>query len=214
MTSSEVSGTITPRQGSVGIQEEQELYHPEVDSSSAATGPEVQTRGAFGVTPTRARRPESVGASTPASSPSELGSILSASDDDSRPVTKREVELLRVQIKGMFSNLRTALNEEVQRRDTVDTLVAGQLEALQSQMPTLNSNLSALNTQLQFQQGALANSRDEAERQRNDMLTTIESLSATVASTRNHLIPITPTGRRSTGAARPYNSYSWDFTPA
>ena len=93
----------------------------------------------------------------------------------------------------MFSNLRAALNEEVQRRDTVDTLVAGQLEALQSQMPTLNSNLSALNTQLQFQQGALANSRDEAERQRNDMLTTIESLSATVASIRNHLVTITPT---------------------
>ena len=105
MTSSEVPGIITPSQGSVGIQEEQEV----------------------GATPTRARRPESVGASTPASSPSELGSILSASDDDSRPVTKREVELLQVRIKGMFSNLRAALNEEVQRRDTVDTLVAGQI---------------------------------------------------------------------------------------
>ena len=61
MTSSEVPGMITPSKGSVGIQEEQE----------------------FGVTPTRARRPESVGSSTPASSPPELGSILSASDDDS-----------------------------------------------------------------------------------------------------------------------------------
>ena len=125
---------ITPSQGSVGIQEEQEV----------------------GVTPTRARRSESAGGHTPASSPSELGSILSASDDDSRPVTKREIELVQVRIKGMFSNLRTALNEEVQRRDTVDTLVAGQIEALQSQMPTLNSNLSALNSQLQFQQGALS----------------------------------------------------------
>ena len=140
----------------------------------------IQEEQEVGVTPTRARRSESAGVYTPASSPSELGSILSASDDDSRPVTKREVELLRVQIKGMFSNLRTALNEEAQRRDIVDTLVAGQLEALQSQMPTLNSNLSALNTQLQFQQGALANSRDEADRQRNDMLTTIESLSLTI----------------------------------
>ena len=160
----------------------------------------TQEEQEVGATPTRGQYRyrtgrESEGALTPASasSPSELGSILSASDDDSRPVTKREVELLRVQIKGMFSNLRTALNEEVQRRDTIDTLVAGQIEALQSQMPTLNSNLSALNTQLQFQQGALANSRDEAERQRNDMLTTIESLSATVASIRNHLVTITPT---------------------
>ena len=117
MTSSEVSGTIIPSQGSVGIQEEQEV----------------------GVTPTRARRSESVGVYTPASSPSELGSILSASDDDSRPVTKREIELVQVRIKGMFSNLRAALNEEVQRRDTVDTLVAGQIETLQSQLPALNS---------------------------------------------------------------------------
>ena len=60
MTSSEVPGTSTPNQGSAGIQEEQEV----------------------GVTPTRARRPESVGGQPPASSPSELGSILSASDDD------------------------------------------------------------------------------------------------------------------------------------
>ena len=121
MTSSEVPGMITPDQGSAGIQEEQEV----------------------GVTPTRTRMSESAGVYTPASSPSELGSILSASDDDSPPVTKREIELLQVRIKGMFSNLRAALNEQMQRRDTVDTLVAGQIETLQSQM-------SALNTQLQF----------------------------------------------------------------
>ena len=119
MTSSEVPGMITPDQGSAGIQEEQEV----------------------GVTPTRARRPESVGASTPASSPSELGSILSASDDDSRPVTKREIELVQVRIKGMFSNLRAALNDEVQRRDTIDALVAGQIETLTSQMSALKSQL-------------------------------------------------------------------------
>ena len=83
---------ITPGQGSEGIREEQDV----------------------GVTPTRARRSESVGGLTPASSPSELGSILSASDDDTRPVTKREIELLQVRLKGMFSNLRAALNDEVQ----------------------------------------------------------------------------------------------------
>ena len=92
----------------------------------------IQEEQEVGVTPTRARRSESVGGQTPASSPSELGSILSASDDEARPVTKREIELIQVRIKGMFSNLRAALNEEVQRRDTVDTLVAGQIEALQS----------------------------------------------------------------------------------
>ena len=119
MTSSEIPGTITPSQGSLVIQEEQDV----------------------GVTPTRARRPESVGGQPPASSPSELGSILSASDDDSRPVTKREIELLQVQLKGMFSNLRAALNDEVQRRDTIDTLVAGQIETLQSQMSALKSQL-------------------------------------------------------------------------
>ena len=43
MTSSEVSGMITPNQGSMGIQEEQDI----------------------GVTPTRARRSESVGGLTP-----------------------------------------------------------------------------------------------------------------------------------------------------
>ena len=106
---------ITPSQGSVGIQEEQEV----------------------GVTPTRARRSESVGGQPPASSPSELGSILSASDDDSRPVTKREIEVVQVRIKGMFSSLRAALNEEVQRRDTIDALVAGQIETLTSQMSAL-----------------------------------------------------------------------------
>ena len=90
MTSSEIPGTIIPDQESPGIQEEQEV----------------------GVTPTRARGPESVGGQTPVSSPSELGSILSASDDDSRPVTKREIELLQVRLKGMFSNLRAALNDE------------------------------------------------------------------------------------------------------
>ena len=80
MTSNEGSGTIIPSQGSDVIREEQDV----------------------GVTPTRARRSESVGVLTPASSPSELGSILSASDDESRPVTKREVELIQVRIKGMF----------------------------------------------------------------------------------------------------------------
>ena len=124
---------IIPGQGSEGIREEQDV----------------------GTTPTRARRSESAGLSPHASSPSELGSILTASDDDTRPVTKREVELLQVRIEGMFSDLRAALNEEVQRRDTVDTLVAGQIATLQLQM-------SALNTQLQFQQGALTNSRDQA----------------------------------------------------
>ena len=145
MTSSEGSGQIISSQGSMGTQEEQEV----------------------GATPTRGwcryrTGRESEGALTPASrsSPSELGSILSASDDDSRPVTKREVELLQVRIKGMFSNLRAALNDEVQRRDTVDTLVAGQIETLQSQLPALNSQLTALNAQLQFQQGALASSRE------------------------------------------------------
>ena len=150
-------------------------------------------------TPTPARRSTSRagadGLSPPASTPSELGSILSASDDDSRPVTKREVELLQVRIKGMFSNLRAALNEEVQRRDTVDTLVAGQIEALQSQMPALNSQLSALNTQLQFQQGALANSREQAEIHGDDMFKMMNDLHDTIANFRS-----TPTLTTSTTA--------------
>ena len=147
---------ITPDQGSTGIQEEQEV----------------------GVTPTRTRMSESAGVYTPASSPSELGSILSASDDDSRPVTKREIELVQVRIKGMFSNLRAALNDEVQRRDTIDALVAGQIETLTSQM-------SALKTQLQFQQGALANSRDQAERQGDDIFKMMNDLHDTIANMRS-----------------------------
>ena len=101
----------------------------------------TQEEQEVGATPTRGwyryrtgREPDGALAPASRSSPSELGSILSASDDDSRPVTKREVELLQVRIKGMFSNLRAALNDEVQRRDTVDTLVAGQIETLQSQL--------------------------------------------------------------------------------
>ena len=145
----------------------------------------TQEEQEVGATPTRGwyryrTGRESDGVLTPASrsSPSELGSILSASDDDSRPVTKREVELLQVRIKGMFSNLRAALNDEVQRRDTVDTLVAGQIATLQSQM-------SALHTQLQFQQGALANSRDQAERQGDDIFKMMYDLHDTVANTRS-----------------------------
>ena len=78
----------------------------------------------------------------------------------------------------MFSNLRAALNEEVQRRDTVDTLVAGQIETLQSQM-------SALNSKLQFQQGALASSRDQAERQGDDMFKMMNDPHDTIAHIRS-----------------------------
>ena len=152
----------------------------------------TQEEQEVGATPTRGwyryrTGRESDGALTPASrsSPSELGSILSASDDDSRPVTKREVELLQVRIKGMFSNLRAALNDEVQRRDTVDTLVAGQIETLQSQLPALNSQLTALNAQLQFQQGALASSRDQAERHGDDMFKMMNDLHDTIANIRS-----------------------------
>ena len=83
---------ITPGQGSEGIQEEQDVM----------------------TTPTLVRRSTSRvgadGSSTPAGSPSELGSILAASDDDTRPVTKREIELMQVRIKTMCSNLRAALD--------------------------------------------------------------------------------------------------------
>ena len=152
----------------------------------------TQEEQEVGATPTRGwcryrTGRESDGVLTPASrsSPSELGSILSASDDESRPVTKREIELIQVRIKGMFSNLRAALNEEVQRRDTVDTLVAGQIETLQSQLPALSSQLSALHSQLQFQQGALANSRDQAERQGDDLFKMMNDLHDTIANIRS-----------------------------
>ena len=160
----------------------------------------TQEEQEVGATPTRGwyryrTGRESDGVLTPASrsSPSELGSILSASDDDSRPATKREVELLQVRIKGMFSNLRAALNDEVQRRDTVDTLVAGQIETLQSQLPALNSQLTALNTQLQFQQGALASSRDQAERHGDDMFKMMNDLHDTIANIRSTPPPTTTT---------------------
>ena len=88
MTSSEGPGMITPDQGSGGIREEQDV----------------------GVTPTRTRRSESAGLLTPASSPSELGSILTAPDDETRPVTKRDVanaaQVFVRQIRCLKENVR------------------------------------------------------------------------------------------------------------
>ena len=46
-----------------------------------------------------------------------LGSILTASDDDSRPATKRELNLLRLQIRAMCNTLRGNITDELRQRE-------------------------------------------------------------------------------------------------
>ena len=70
---------------------------------------------------------------TPASSPSELASILTASDDDSRPATKRELDLLRLNIRATLTTLREYVADELRQRDSLDTMTANRLTALEAQ---------------------------------------------------------------------------------
>ena len=105
---------ITPGQGS-RIREEQD----------GATTPVLARRSSS--------RADADGMSTPASSPSELASILTASDDDSRPATKRELNLLRLNIRAMCTSLREYVADEFRQRDTVDTLMTALLTVLEAQ---------------------------------------------------------------------------------
>ena len=81
ITSSAGSGLITPSLG-LRIQEEQDVM-----TTPGPTRRSTSRAGADAL-------------STPASSPSEPGSILTASDDDTRPADKRELKLLRFDVKA------------------------------------------------------------------------------------------------------------------
>ena len=96
-------------------------------------------------------RADADGLSAPASSPSELAPILTASDDNTRPATKQELDLLRLNISAMCTSLREYIADEFRQRDAVDTLMA--------------TRLAALEAQTTFQQGALAEPREQSARQ-------------------------------------------------
>ena len=92
---------------------------------------------------------------TSASSPSELAYILTASDDDSRPATKRELNHLRLNVRAMCTSLGEFFADEVRQRETVDTL--------------MTTRLTALEAQASFQQGALAEPREQYARQGDEI---------------------------------------------
>ena len=96
-------------------------------------------------------RNDAEGLSTPASSPSELASILTASDDNTRPATKRELDLLRLITRAMCTSFREYVADEFRQRDAVDALMA--------------TRLAAIEAQTTFQQGALAEPREQSARQ-------------------------------------------------
>ena len=108
--------------------------------------------------------------STPASSRSEIPSILTASDDDSRHATKRELNLLRLSVRTAVTSLREYLTEELQRRDALDTLTTNRLAALEAQAS--------------FQRGALAESRDQSARLNDEIFKMMQDPNDTLTHTR------------------------------
>ena len=107
---------------------------------------------------------------TPASSRSEIPSILTASDDDTRHATKRELNLLRLSVRTATTSLREYLTEELQRRDALDTLTTNRLAALEAQAS--------------FQRGALAESRDQSARLNDEIFKMMQDLNDTLTHTR------------------------------
>ena len=115
-------------------------------------------------------RAETGDMSTPASSRSEIPSILTASDDDTRHATKRELNLLRLSVRTTITSLREYLTEELQRRDALDTLTTNRLAALEAQAS--------------FQRGALAESRDQSARLNDEIFKMMQDLNDTLTHTR------------------------------
>ena len=73
----------------------------------------------------------------PASDISNPGSIHTDPDDDSRSVTKRELQRTRLHLKTMYAELRAAIAEEVTQREELEGRLVGRITTLGSQFDDL-----------------------------------------------------------------------------